>query len=159
VLESVLANFTRNGHSILQCDAGCCSVLQCVAACTGKFYNSWPQCVAVCAVYVAVFFVSTSCSVLQCVMADFTGNGHNMLQGVAVCVAVCIAVCVTVCCRILQCVVLCCKVYQQISKEMATVCCRVCCSVCCSVLRFVAVCCSVLQGVPANLTRNGHSVL
>jgi len=92
-------------HNALQRVAGCCSVLQCVAAITCAIevsHDGWVP-VAVC------------CSVLQCVAVR-----HNALQRVAGCCSVleCVVViysvlqCVTMCCSVLPCVAVCCLVLQ-----------------------------------------------
>jgi len=109
---------------MLQCVAGCCSVLLGV---TQNYMRVGP-----------------CCSGLQCVAVGL---------GVLRCFAVWYTVlrCVTVCCSVLQCVAVCCSVAQVITCKLALV--AVSCkglqqlAVCCSVLQRGAVCCNLLQCV------------
>ena len=99
---------------VLQRDAVCCSVVQCVAVRT-----------------------NTGCS-------QFSPPFSGMMHFVAVCCCVLlrVAVCCS-CCSVLQCLAVCCSVLQcvAVSCSVCSVLLRV--AVCCSVLQCLAVCCSV----------------
>ena len=104
---------------VLQCDAVCFTVLQCVVVCRAS-----------CVSKPGLHIVQNFGSVLYCV-------------------AVCCSVlqCVAVCCSVLQCVAVCCSVLRCVAMCFSVVLPCVVCTVCCSVIQYVAVCCSVLQCV------------
>jgi len=76
------ANGRTLAHGVVQCDAVCCSVWQCVAA-----FCSW------CSQPTDAHLRTVCCSVLQCAVVCC-----SVLQYVAVC------------CSVLQCVAVCCSV-------------------------------------------------